>query len=162
MSAGCLFPEPVRTSSEPSTDCRNPANAVIELEPDAVLYHVAFDEARHFRIERGHDLIELLDQRHFETAMDQVSTISRPMNPRRPPPHASASSSFESRIRIHFGIIRRTPSSHSRMLRASGTVLTRDSRKIDAGQRRADRRRPGRQHEFVVFSRWLPRRSRDS
>ena len=31
---------------------------------------LAFDEARHFRIERGHDLIRPLDQRHFESCKE--------------------------------------------------------------------------------------------
>ena len=45
---------------------------VTEREADAVLFQVALDEACAFRIERSHDLIEHLDDRHFESAMDQV------------------------------------------------------------------------------------------
>ena len=33
-----------------------PGHLGIELDADAVLFHVAFNVARHFRIERGHDL----------------------------------------------------------------------------------------------------------
>ena len=72
MSAGCALPEFVRTSSEPSGGLLESGHAVIEFEADAVLFQVAFDEAGAFRIERGHDLIEHLDQRHFEPAVDQV------------------------------------------------------------------------------------------
>ena len=52
MSAGWLLPES--------------RHAVVELDPDAVFCHVPLDDVRHFRIERGHDLVELLDQRHFD------------------------------------------------------------------------------------------------
>ena len=72
MSAGCALPDFVRTSSEPLARLLEAGHRVTEREADAVLFQVALDEAGAFRIERGHDLIEHLDDRHFETAMDQV------------------------------------------------------------------------------------------
>ena len=47
-------------------------HSIIKFQPDAVLGHVALHEIRHLRIERRHDLIEPLDQRHFQPAMNQV------------------------------------------------------------------------------------------
>ena len=153
MSAGCTLAGTREDFQRTVRGLPESGHAVIEFEAYAVLYHVPFDEARHFRIERGHDLVELLDQRHFETAMDQVFH------------HLEADESaadhhralrfrhrLGSRVRIHSGPILRAPVKP--LAYAPGVrngSHREDSRKIDAGQRRTDRRRPGRQHELVVF-----------
>ena len=47
-------------------------HSVTESEADTVLFHVALDEARGLGIERRQDLVDHLDQRHFEPAVDKV------------------------------------------------------------------------------------------
>ncbi len=54
------------------SDCLELGHPVIEFQPNAVLDHVALNESCHFRIERRHDLIEPLDQRYFQSAMNQI------------------------------------------------------------------------------------------
>ncbi len=160
MSAACLLPELVRTSNEPSADCSKSGHAVVELEVDAVLYQITFDEARHFRIERGHDLVELLDQRHFEPAVDQVFHHLE-ADETAADHHRTLGRHHRlvSRVRVHSRSIRYIPVKPLANIPGIRHGSHReDPRKINAGQRRADRRRPGRQHELVVLSRWLPHR----
>ena len=52
-------------------------DAVIELELDAVLDHVALDEARHLGVERRHDLVQLFDERHLAARGVRSSPPSR-------------------------------------------------------------------------------------
>ena len=47
-------------------------HAVIERQADSMLLHVALDNARHFPIERGEDLIQHLYEGHVEPAMHEV------------------------------------------------------------------------------------------
>ena len=153
MSAGRRLPEAGEDFQRTIGGLLESGHAVVELEPDAVLDHVAFDEARHFRIERGHDLIEPLDQRHFEPAVDQVfhhleadeAAADHHRTLRR---HHR----LVARVRVHAGSIRRIPVQPLADVPGVRHGSHReDSRQIDAGQRRTDRRRAGRQHELVVF-----------
>ena len=45
---------------------------VAQRQPDAFLFQVPFDEPGALRVQRGHDLVEHLHQRHLEPAVDQV------------------------------------------------------------------------------------------
>ena len=118
-----------------------------------MLFHVALDEAGHFRIERGHDLVEHLDSVTSSPRWTRFSAISRPMNP---PPTTTARFGF---VTVWNPVYESDSGSN---LRAPVNPLAdapgvrhgphrEDPRKVDAGQRRTDRRRPGRQHELVVF-----------
>ena len=72
MSAGCVFPEFREDPERAIGGVLESGHAVVELEFDAVLDQVAFDEPRHLRVERRHDLVELLDQGHLQSAVDKV------------------------------------------------------------------------------------------
>jgi len=150
MSAGCTLPELARTSSEPSADCRNPATPSLSSSrtPCFAMYR---STRRAISGRAGHDLVELLDQRHFEPAVDQFSTISRPMNPRRPPPHAPVSSPSGIPCRYSFRIV---PPHPGRATRVCSLRPARSSpRRSPEGRCRAaadGSAPPGRQHELVV------------
>ena len=72
MSAGYVLPGSGLDLERTVRSLLESGHAVIERQMDAVLLHVALDEARHFRIERRQDLVELLDHGHVEPAMDEV------------------------------------------------------------------------------------------
>jgi len=90
-----------------------------------VLFQVALDQSGAFRIEGSHDLIEHLDQRHFEPAMDQVF--------RHLQADVSAADHHRSLCFVQreprgcvllLGQITATRSIHSRISLASGTILS--------------------------------------
>ena len=137
---------------------------VIEREADAVLFQVALDKAGAFRIERGHDLIEHLDQRHFEPAMDQVfrhleADVSAADHHRT----LRLVQRLESRGRAaprsnHLNPVRSTPGSPSHPARSSPKRSPGD--RCRAG---ADGSEPPRARARACrISRWSPRRWRGS
>ena len=109
MSAGCDLPELVRTSSEPFAVCRLPefGHSIVQFQPHTMLRHVAFDEYGHFRIERRHDLSEPFNQRHFQSAMNEVfhhfQADESTANDHRP---LRFRHRLVARVRVHTGLIR--------------------------------------------------------
>jgi hypothetical protein len=142
-------------------DRLEPGHPIIEFQSDAVLDHVAFDEARHLRIQRGHDLVELLDQGHFQPAVDQVLHHFE-ADEAAADHHSTPRLGYRlvARVGVHprpVGHIPVQPLAHVPGVRYG--PHREDPGEIDAGQRRADRRCPGRQHELVVLLRgYLPGR----
>ena len=152
MSAGCVLPDFVRTSSEPSGGLLEAGHRVTQREADAVLFQVALDEAGAFRVERGHDLVEHLDQRHFEPAVDQVFRHLKADVSPADYHRALRLVQRESRGRMLPGQIARTPFDPlPDVPRIRHGPHRKDPREIDSGQGRTDRSRPGREHELVVF-----------
>ena len=113
---------------------------------------IALDNARHLPVERGQNLIEHLDQRDVEAAMDEVL---RRLQADEPAAHDDGPGlgphGLEPRVPVHSGeeqgaffdpLADRPRVGHGPHLENPG--------EIDARQRRTDRRRPGRQHELVV------------
>ncbi len=123
-------------------------HAVIEFESDAVLDQVAFDKPRHLRIERRHHLVQLFDERHLSPRWTRFSTISRPMNP---PPTTTARFGFVTTCNpvYEFSPVRvSVPHAALGWCGRPGRSDREDSREVDAGKRRPDRGRAGRQHEL--------------
>ena len=72
MSAGCTLPDFVRTSIEPLAVCLKPATASLSARRTPCFSRWRSTRRAHSGSSGSHDLIEHLDQRHFESAMDQV------------------------------------------------------------------------------------------
>ena len=72
MSAGCDLPELGHDFERAISRLPELRHTVLQLQTDTVLDQVSLDENRHFRIERRHHLIEPLDQRHFQSSMNQI------------------------------------------------------------------------------------------
>ncbi len=58
MSAGYVLPDFVCTSIAPPSNCLKPATPSLSASLDAMLLHVALDEARDLRVQRGQDVVE--------------------------------------------------------------------------------------------------------
>ena len=117
-----------------------------------MLHQVALDEPRHLGIERRHDLVELLDERHLETQVREVlhhleadepaADHDRPLGLR---------DGLEPRVGVHPGLA---------LLAAVQPLADgpgigdgpdgEDARQVNPGKRRTDRGRSGRQHQLVV------------
>ena len=127
-------------------------HAVVERQVDAMPLQMLLDEAGELPVERGQDLIEHLDERHVEPEMDQVlrrlETDEAAADHHRTPRRLHE---LDARVVVHPRQERRAPLDPlaDRPRVRHGPHLE-DPRQIDAGQRRTDRRRPGRQHQLVV------------
>ena len=128
-------------------------HSVIEFQPDAVLGHVALDENRHLRIERRHDLIEPLDQRHFQPAMNQVFDHLEANEP---------AADHHRPLRLRHGLVAGVLVHAGWHCRVSIEPLAHlpgvrhgshreNARQVNAGKRWTDRSRTGREHQFVVM-----------
>ena len=127
-------------------------NAITEFEMDAVFHQVAFDETRHFRIERRHYLVELLDQRHFEAAVDEVL---HHLQPDESAPNHDRTLRFryrlEPRIRIQSGLTVLSPLQPLTYVPGIRHGPHReDPREIYAGKWRPYRRSTWRKHKLVI------------
>ena len=127
-------------------------HAVIGHDVHAMPFHVALDEARDLRIQRGQDLIGLLDEGHVEPEMDQVLRrleTDEPAAHHHRAPHGL--DHLDSGVVVHPRQERRAaldPLTDRPRVRHGPHME--DPRQIDSGQGRMDRRRTGRQHELVV------------
>ena len=153
MSAGWALPDFGQDLERAVRGLPEAGDPVAEREVDAVLLEVALDEAG-----ASPGRAAAMTWSSISTSVTssprwaRFSAISRPM---KPPPTTTARFGFVQRLepgRLGLPASPLEPrSSHSRIVRASGTVRTEKiPGQVDAGQRRADRRRPGRQHELVV------------
>ncbi len=136
MSAGWDFPDFRLDFQRPVVRLLESGHAIIEFQPNAMLLHVALNEVRHFGVQRRHDLIELLDQCHFESAMDQVFDH---LQADEPAAHDHRPLRFGhrlvTRVLIHAGRHRRLsiqPFAHVPGIRYGSD--REDSRKVNAGQ----------------------------
>ena len=105
--------------------CLNPATPSLSARCTPCLLHVALDEARHFPVERRQHLVEHLDQGHVEPAMDEVLRHLEADEPAADHDRARRRASpiwkpeylcIPARNSVPRSI-------HSRIVRASGTVL---------------------------------------
>ena len=151
-SAGWAFPDAVRTSSEPSAACSNPATPSLSSSLHAVLDQVALDEARHLRVERRHDLVQLLDERHLEPEVGEVLHHLQADEPAADHHRAlRLRHDLEPGVRVHPG-----PALRAALQPLADGPGVRDGPhgedpgQVDAGKRRADRGGAGRQHQLVV------------
>ncbi len=121
------------------------AHIGVELQADAVLFHVAFDIARHFRIHRRHELIALLEYRNLEPQMDEVFGHLQPDETTTDHYRAFRRHyRLEPSVRVHPGGQGRVsfdPFADRPDVRHRSHPE--DPRQIDAGQGRSDRRRTG-------------------
>ena len=113
---------------------------------------MSLDEAGQLAVERGQDLIEHLDQRHFKPEMDQVLRRLQADEPAadyyRTPRRLRE---LDPRVGVHPRQEARPPFDPlADRPRVGHGPHMEDPGQIDSGQGRADRRRPGRKHEFVV------------
>ena len=119
------------------------------------------DEAPVLLVERGQHLVGHLDHRHVEPAAGQVLghlETDEPAADHHGPhrrPHR-----LEARVLLHPGEEARAPLDPLTDLpRVGHGPHLEDPGQVDAGQRRAERRRPGGQHQLVVgLGGHLPRR----
>ena len=128
-----------------------PCHAVVQLEPDTVLHQVSLDEARHLGVERRHHLVELLDERHVESEVGEVLQHLEADEPAADHHRAlRLRHGLEPRVRVHprQDLVAMQPLADGPGIRDG--PQREDPGQVDAGKRRPDRRRAGRQHELVV------------
>ena len=115
-------------------------------------YDMALDKDRDLRVQRGQDVIGLLDEGHVESGMDQ---IFRRLKTDEPAAHHDRTphrfDHLDAGVVIHSGQKRRAaldPLTDGPRVRHGPHMKY--PRQIDSGKRRMDRSRPGRQHELIV------------
>ena len=127
-------------------------HAVVGDNLHAMPFDMALDKARDLRVQRGQDVIGLLDEGHVEPEMDQVlrrlETDESAAHHHRTPhgfDHLDAGVVVHSRQerRAAFDPLPDRP-------RVRHGPHMEDPRQIDSGQGRMDRSRSGRQHQLVV------------
>ena len=146
------MPDLVSTSMRAVGGLLEGGHAVVEREADSVPLDITLDDARHFAVERGQHLIEHLDQRDVEAAMDEVLRRLEADEPAADHDGAGLGPHrLEPRVAVHAREERRAflDPLADRPRVGHGPDLE-DAGEVDAGQRRAHRGRSGRQHELVV------------
>ena len=127
-------------------------HAVVGDNLHAMPFDMALDEARDLRVQRGQDVIGLLDEGHVEPEMDQVLRhleTDEPAAHHHRTPHGF--DHLDSRVLVHPRQVRRAafhPLTDRPRVRHGPHME--DSRQIDSGQGRMDRSRTGREHQLVV------------
>ena len=150
MSAGCACTGFCENFQRTVFGLLEAGHRVTEREAHTMLFQATLNKACHFRIERRHDLIEHLNNGHFQPAMDQVfrhlETDESAADDHRA---FRFRHGLKSRLRVIRQIIPRNPRVYFPGIRDG--PHREDPRKVNAGQGRTDRRRAGREHQLVVF-----------